>query len=325
MLFTAGMTGCSPPDIKIVRPKKAMSSTTTSTTTTASTTTTTQPYVAFQTTQIYLPANFNSSDVQIVEKKDGNQEVVSQMSLNVPSGFGDLALRYGEANPFWWQEGVQNTASITTLSPEELEAKKERRRRRKENRRRRRRKQKHEEDSDHESNTETHRRRREVWNENYYQTGNYAEEIYVDPKDVEQNIFNANDTIHFANYDKTDNINLFETMPNSLSGNRNFSHNNKRDTSKFASAESMDHFLHQLKHDIDDHQNTEKDLLDLFNRHKRKSGKTTGALSRAKAGSSKGDSKTIDRHNKGGKFRKIKLIRFYIYNIYVAFHFSFLS
>lgn len=110
------------------------STTTTTTTTTTTSTTTAQPYVAFQTTQIYLPANFNTSDIQIVEKKDANQEIISQLSetnLNNGAGSasmtgggitGEMMVRYGETNPFWWQEGIQNTASHTTLSPEELEA-----------------------------------------------------------------------------------------------------------------------------------------------------------------------------------------------------------
>lgn len=333
-----------------------LTSTTTPSTTTTTSTTTAQPYVAFQTTQIYLPANFNTSDIQIVEKKDANQEIISQLSetnLNNAAASmtgggitGEMMVRYGETNPFWWQEGIQNTASHTTLSPEELEAKRERRRRRKENKRRRRRKHKHEdggEQVDHDTESaalhegghhhhhhelqQQRRRRREVWNENFYQSDNYADETFIDPKDVEPNIFNANDTsmYHFDTVDeKPDNINFFDQMLNTVgrqmtpnSGGDNSHHNKhkkKRATvtvEKLTNAERVEideGSLEQFDGDGDSVANTNESSRDKrkrqddhFMRHKRKSGKTTGALSRAKAGSSDSKSKSIDRHNKGGE------------------------
>lgn len=322
-----------------------LTTTTTPSTTTTTTTTTTQPYVAFQTTQIYLPANFNTSDIQIVEKKDANQEIISQLSetnLNNAGIPGEMMMRYGETNPFWWQEGIQNTASHTTLSPEELEAKRERRRRRKENKRRRRRKHKQENEQDameteiafhgnHHHKEHLHhlrRRRREVWNENYYQADNYADETFIDPKDVEPNIFNANDTATDTTDDeKPDNINFFDqvlntvgrqmalstTSDNSHRRDRNKNHNKRAAVTveKLTNAERVEideGSLEEFDGDGDSVANTNESSRDKrkrqddhFMRHKRKSGKTTGALSRAKAGSSDSKSKSIDRHNKGGK------------------------
>lgn len=337
--------------------------TTTTTTTTPSTTTTStttaQPYVAFQTTQIYLPVNFNTSDIQIVEKKDANQEIISQLSetnLNNGGGSvssmtgagitGEMMMRYGETNPFWWQEGIQNTASHTTLSPEELEAKRERRRRRKENKRRRRRKHKQEEAGEHmemdaafhgtthhHKEHQHHRRRREVWNENYYQADNYADETFIDPKDVEPNIFNANDTATdtMTDDEKPDNINFFDQVLNTVgrqmatSDNSNThrrdkkKNHNKRATvtvEKLTNAERVEideGSLEEFDGDGDSVANTNESTREKrkrqdarFMRHKRKSGKTTGALSRAKAGSSDSKSKSIDRHNKGGELNLLR-------------------
>ncbi|XP_063699291.1 locomotion-related protein Hikaru genki [Culicoides brevitarsis] len=340
-----GQTGCSPPEIKIVRPKKPIASTTTPSTTTTSSTTT-QPYVAFQTTQIYLPANFNTSDIQIVEKKDANTEVISQLSetnLNLGGsasamigsagiGLPDM-MRYGETNPFWWTEGIQNTATHTTMSPEELEAKRERRRRRKENKRRRRRKHKQDQEGadveseaafygkHHHLGAEHHRQRREVWNENYYQADNYADETVVDPKDVEPNIFNANDTAMHPNLnndddEKVDNINFFDQVFNSVNKKQNSG--SRRNHKKRATTVTVEKLTQNNagRVEIDEGSLEEFDgeaetspnesprekrkrQDDHFMRHKRKSGKTTGALSRAKAGSSDSKSKSIDRHNKG--------------------------
>lgn len=345
--------------------------------TTSSTTTTTsgpvatdQPYVAFETTQIYLPADLATPEIQIVES--GVAAIVPAGSVASSAAISGArpgvemipeSAKY--VNPFWWQEGVQNsdTFTTTTLSPEELAAKRERRRQRKERKRRRRRKHKHGDkhgestsSSDGDEVTSQLRRRREVWNDKYYQEDNYAEAIF-DASDVEPNIFNENDTkpatnIHYATdlfsnvLDRTDN-----NVENNLNGkfangekdvnqdsvddgasDMGLSYENRRDNvvindgdnddidvedgdqidqksdSALDTDSGNDNFGVQAgvevgtdnKNNIKKRRNNNQSEKH-FVRHKRKSGKTTGALSRAKAGSSDSKSKSIDRHNKGGK------------------------
>lgn len=291
-LFIAeGSVGCSPPEFKIVRPKKTTTTSTTTTTTPSTTTTnvdastaggaalgvgggagfvgTDLPVVSFETTQIYLPADFSTSDIQFV---DNVAAIIPAASAKRSHEVDMEMAKLMERNPFWWQDGVQNTDSVTTttLSPEELEEKRRRRRQRKERKQRRRRKhnkQHSEQNPDEVVETILERRRREIWNENYYQVDNYAE-AFVDPSEVEQNIFNENDSRHENNNN--------EQNPNFI--DEYFEAD--------APAEMSEKWM-----TINGH----------FRRHKRKSGKTTGALSRAKAGSSDSKSKSIDRHNKGRK------------------------
>lgn len=247
------------------------STTSTTTTLAPAAAATEQPVVSFETTQIYLPADFSTSDIQIVENVAAILPTAKRLHA---SSDVDLEMaKLMERNPFWWQEGIQNTDGITstTLSPEELEAKRERRRQRKERKRRRRRKQhKHADDVIEEETVamSRRRRRREIWNENAYQADNYAEEYVVDPADIEPNIFNENDTRNADEEQERVNTIDVESDVGPAGGEQ--------------TGKSVSWWSH-------------------FVRHKRKSGKTTGALSRAKAGSSDKGSRSIDRHNKGGK------------------------
>lgn len=129
---------------------------------------------------------------------------------------------------------------------------------------------------------------------------------------------------HFDADEKPDNINFFDQilntvgrqMPTGDNSHHNKNHK-KRATVTVAVVEKLTNAerveidegsLEQFDGDGDSVANTNESSRDKrkrqddhFMRHKRKSGKTTGALSRAKAGSSDSKSKSIDRHNKGGE------------------------
>lgn len=389
-LLSEGSIGCAPPEFKIVRPKKAMYLTTMSTTTTtvaaAVATGTDQPYVAFETTQIYLPSELATANIQIVESGvaaivpagSSGSGASSAAMIGARPGSDGISESIKYVNPFWWQEGVQNsdTFTTTTLSPEELAAKKERRRQRKERKRRRRRKHKqgergggeHSKSSDDEVASQL-RRRREVWNDKYYQEDNYAEAVF-DASEIEPNIFNENDTkpisttyntYHTDSFsdvlDRNDN-NVQNDLNRRVSTVRHHSEkdvneddgeygesdmglNNYDNTGNIAAVDRINSETVDEDQQIDQRSGPGVDIVldtDItvdnsngngddstvmasengkrtkgrnnnknnqnekhFVRHKRKSGKTTGALSRAKAGSSDKGSKSIDRHNKGGK------------------------
>ncbi|XP_037907250.1 locomotion-related protein Hikaru genki isoform X1 [Hermetia illucens] len=61
LLEAEATTGCPTPDLRFTRPRKTD-------------TTTVTPYAEFETTQIYLPEDFTTSDVEIVEKEGGHAE-----------------------------------------------------------------------------------------------------------------------------------------------------------------------------------------------------------------------------------------------------------
>lgn len=61
------------------------------------TTTTEQPYVTFETTQIYLPEDFTTADLEFISNVDGSDENTSE---NV-----QRQTRYTDFNPYSWGDG----------------------------------------------------------------------------------------------------------------------------------------------------------------------------------------------------------------------------
>lgn len=78
--------GCPIPDLRFVRPKKPSS-------------TTEQPYLTFETTQIYLPEDFTTADVEYVEHVD------EPISGETDDDNADRKTRYTDYNPYAYSNG----------------------------------------------------------------------------------------------------------------------------------------------------------------------------------------------------------------------------
>jgi hypothetical protein len=95
IIFTEGVTGCPPPDFKVSRPKgKSL--------------TTEQPFVTFETTQIYLPQDFTTNDLEIVDNgkaKDNTESNVGgeQMDRNTQKDSVKV-----KENPFWFEDIIKD-------------------------------------------------------------------------------------------------------------------------------------------------------------------------------------------------------------------------
>lgn len=85
-IFTEVTTGCPVPDLRFVRAKKVSS-------------TTEQPYLTFETTQIYLPDDFSTTDVEYGEHVD---EVAS---VETEDDNADRKTRYTDYNPYAYSNG----------------------------------------------------------------------------------------------------------------------------------------------------------------------------------------------------------------------------
>lgn len=89
---TEGVTGCPPPDFKVSRGKfKSM--------------TTEQPFVTFETTQLYLPQDFTTNDLEFVDGKAKD---------NAAASFGEQVGRNAQKdskvkeNPFWFEDIIKD-------------------------------------------------------------------------------------------------------------------------------------------------------------------------------------------------------------------------
>jgi hypothetical protein len=92
--FTEGVTGCPPPDFKVSRPKgKSL--------------TTEQPFVTFETTQLYLPQDFTTNDLEIVDNKakDNGESNVGgeQIDRNTQKDSAKV-----KENPFWFEDIIKD-------------------------------------------------------------------------------------------------------------------------------------------------------------------------------------------------------------------------
>lgn len=90
VMFAEGVTGCPPPDFKVSRPKgKSL--------------TTEQPFLTFETTQLYLPQDFTTSDLEFVDSKTKDnvdrsldQQIAQKDSSKV------------KENPFWFEDIIRD-------------------------------------------------------------------------------------------------------------------------------------------------------------------------------------------------------------------------
>ncbi|XP_037044885.1 locomotion-related protein Hikaru genki isoform X2 [Bradysia coprophila] len=80
--------GCPFPDLRFSRPRKF------------GTTTTEQPYVTFETTQIYLPEDFTTADLEFISNVDASDEDTND---NV-----QRQTRYTDFNPYSWGDGADS-------------------------------------------------------------------------------------------------------------------------------------------------------------------------------------------------------------------------
>lgn len=93
-VLTEGVTGCPPPDFKVSRPKgKSL--------------TTEQPFVTFETTQLYLPQDFTTNDLEFVDSKtkdNGDSSVGGeQMDRNTQKESAKV-----KENPFWFEDIIKD-------------------------------------------------------------------------------------------------------------------------------------------------------------------------------------------------------------------------
>lgn len=96
VFFTEASVGCPIPDLRFSRPKKF------------GTTTTEQPYVTFETTQIYLPEDFTTADLEYIE--NGGSEAESLEA----GGNVQRQTRYTDFNPYAWG-GEEESATPKNL------------------------------------------------------------------------------------------------------------------------------------------------------------------------------------------------------------------
>lgn len=93
MSSAEGVTGCPPPDFKVSRPK-------------SKTLTTEQPFVTFETTQIYLPQDFSTNDLEFVDgkAKDNAANVgLDQVDRNTQKDSSKV-----KENPFWFEDIIKD-------------------------------------------------------------------------------------------------------------------------------------------------------------------------------------------------------------------------
>lgn len=92
--------GCPIPDLRFVRPRKIGS------------TTTEQPYVTFETTQIYLPDDFTTADFEYVEHTEDES---TETDDTAPPTNNQRQTRYTDFNPYAWNtdgsSGIGDDAS----------------------------------------------------------------------------------------------------------------------------------------------------------------------------------------------------------------------
>lgn len=82
--------GCPVPDLRFIRPRKVVG-----------TTTTEQPYVTFETTQIYLPDDFTTADFEYVEPTDDDESADGDETVAGPTN-NQRQTRYTDYNPYAW-------------------------------------------------------------------------------------------------------------------------------------------------------------------------------------------------------------------------------
>uniref|UniRef100_A0A182J4C0 Uncharacterized protein n=1 Tax=Anopheles atroparvus TaxID=41427 RepID=A0A182J4C0_ANOAO len=255
-------TGCPPPELKISRSRKHYA-------------TTEPPFVTFETTQIYLPQDFTTADFELVE--------AGKSGLHAPAETGgqNAALHAPRDTSFWWELGIQNAEVRESLAAASFPARSKRAastvggiHRRPESPR--------EQQQQQQNRRRRRRRSSSSGGAHEHQLLNLEE---LSPAIVINNIFNENDSDHSV-YD-----NLFL---NSAPGEGDAELEGTEGEGEGSPGVDKNEIEgEEIIVEMDDNGSI------VRRRVKRKSGKTTGALSRAKAGSGgDGGSKSIARHHK---------------------------
>lgn len=221
--------------------------------------TTEAPFVTFETTQIYLPQDFTTADFEFV---DGKKSAVAGISLD-----NQEAQLTHDDTPFWWEMGIQNAEARESLAAASFPGSSYKNRARRDIRRR-----------------PAHRFRRSALSD-----GPYGQDVLHQEQTsviVIDNVFNENDSDHSV-FD-----NVFLNGNQLLDGSEGPDSEDKED--RYVDKNEIGEVLEAEVED-DGHGG----VAGVMTRVKRKSGKTTGALSRAKgSGGDSGGSKSITRHNK---------------------------
>ncbi|XP_050084471.1 locomotion-related protein Hikaru genki-like isoform X2 [Anopheles aquasalis] len=259
-------TGCPPPELKISRPRKHYA-------------TTEAPFVTFETTQLYLPQDFTTADFELVDGGRSGQHALSGDSVGAGKDASSAALHGSHSDTsFWWELGVQNAELRESLAAASFPSASMRSRR-----------------ATAHSSSHRHRRRRRsssgATGTEHNDLGQLLNLEELTPAIVINNVFNENDSDHSV----FDNLFL-----NSAPGVDEV----EGDTGDAGASNSDGRYVD--KNEIEG----EEIIVEMGDngsivrrRVKRKSGKTTGALSRAKAGSGgDGGSKSIARHHKQGQY-----------------------
>ncbi|XP_050076923.1 locomotion-related protein Hikaru genki-like isoform X2 [Anopheles maculipalpis] len=225
--------------------------------------TTEPPFVTFETTQIYLPQDFTTADFELVEAgKSGTNALRGHADVNDQS-----ASLHGNSHDtsFWWELGIQNAEVRESLAAASFPARSKRA------------------TVGHQRRTHHHHHRRRRSSPGPHDHLLNLEEL--SPAIVINNIFNENDSDHSV-YD-----NLFlNSGPADVDVDDRDGENNP-DTGQYLDKNEIEG--EEIIVEMGDNGSI------IRRRVKRKSGKTTGALSRAKAGSGgDGGSKSIARHHK---------------------------
>uniref|UniRef100_A0A8D8ALX3 Locomotion-related protein Hikaru genki n=1 Tax=Culex pipiens TaxID=7175 RepID=A0A8D8ALX3_CULPI len=221
--------------------------------------TTEAPFVTFETTQIYVPQDFTTADFEFV---DGKKSAVAGISLD-----NQEAQLTHDDTPFWWEMGIQNAEARESLAAASFPGSSYKNRAKRALRRR-----------------PARRFRRSSLSDGSYGQDNALHQEQT-PVIVINNVFNENDSDHSV-YD-----NVF-LNGNQLDGADGQDNEDRED--RYVDKNEIGEVLEAEVED-DGHGG----VAGIMARVKRKSGKTTGALSRAKgSGSDSGGSKSITRHNK---------------------------
>ncbi|XP_053666497.1 locomotion-related protein Hikaru genki-like [Anopheles marshallii] len=225
--------------------------------------TTEPPFVTFETTQIYLPQDFTTADFELVEAgKSGVNGLHSRADT-----IDQTASLHGNTHDtsFWWELGIQNAEVRESLAAASFPARSKRA------------------TVGHQRRPHHHRRRRRSSPGPHDHLLNLEE---LSPAIVINNIFNENDSDHSV----YDNLFLNNGPPEGdIDDDRDGE--NAPDTGQYLDKNEIEG--EEIIVEMGDNGSI------IRRRVKRKSGKTTGALSRAKAGSGgDGGSKSIARHHK---------------------------
>uniref|UniRef100_A0A8D8AGU0 Locomotion-related protein Hikaru genki n=1 Tax=Culex pipiens TaxID=7175 RepID=A0A8D8AGU0_CULPI len=221
--------------------------------------TTEAPFVTFETTQIYVPQDFTTADFEFV---DGKKSAVAGISLD-----NQEAQLTHDDTPFWWEMGIQNAEARESLAAASFPGSSYKNRAKRALRRR-----------------PARRFRRSSLSDGSYGQDNALHQEQT-PVIVINNVFNENDSDHSVYDNVFLNGNQLDGADGQDNEDREDRYVDKNEIGEVLEAEIED----------DGHGG----VAGIMARVKRKSGKTTGALSRAKgSGSDSGGSKSITRHNK---------------------------